>query len=146
MPFALLLFYRVLGILLWVLVLSMLWEKYCIVRGGTLLPARILDCRKSSRGDTPMTGEFERYTRRDGFFNPRVGAGGYCYHVEFYANGQRMERNTNDSFWFNHNGQEGKTLLVWYNPTQLVVERKSWETEILAVGMGVLATVLLLLR
>ena len=39
MPFALLLFYRVLGILLWVLVLLMLWEKYRIVRGGTLLPA-----------------------------------------------------------------------------------------------------------
>ena len=35
MPFALLLFYRVLGILLWVLVLLMLWEKYRIVRGGT---------------------------------------------------------------------------------------------------------------
>ena len=34
MPFALLLFYRVLGILLWVLVLLMLWEKYRIVRGG----------------------------------------------------------------------------------------------------------------
>ena len=53
MPFALLLFYRVLGILLWVLVLLMLWEKYRIVRGGTLLPAQILDCCKSSQNDTP---------------------------------------------------------------------------------------------
>ena len=53
MPFALLLFYRVLGILLWVLVLLMLWEKYRIVRGGTLLPAQILDCCKSSQSDTP---------------------------------------------------------------------------------------------
>lgn len=146
MPFLLLVFYRLLGILLWVLVLSMLWEKYRIVRGGTLLPARILNCCKSGRGDAPMTGEFERYTRRDGFFNPRVGAGGYCYRVEFSVNGQRIERNTNDSFWFHHDNQEGKTVLVWYNPAELVVERKSWETEILSVIMGVLATALLLIR
>ena len=104
MPFALLLFYRVLGVLLWVLVLSMLWEKYRIVRGGTLLPARILDCRKSGQS-TDQTSP----ARRDAFINPHVAAGGYCYRVEFYANGQRMERDTNDSFWFNHNGQEGKT-------------------------------------
>ena len=141
MPFALLLFYRVLGVLLWVLVLSMLWEKYRIVRGGTLLPARILDCRKSgqSTDQTPPA-------RRDAFINPHVAAGGYCYRVEFYANGQRMERDTNDSFWFNHNGQEGKTALVWYNPASPVVERKSWETEILAVVIGVIATALLLIR
>ena len=146
MPVGLLLFYRLLGILLWVAVLSMLWEKYRIVRGGTLLPAQILDCCKSGRGDAPMTGEMERYTRRDGFFNPRVGAGGYCYRVAFSVNGQRMERNTNDSFWFQHNGQQGKTVLIWYNPAQPLVERKSWETEILAVGMGILATVLLFLH
>ena len=146
MPVGLLVFYRLLGVLLWVLIFSMLWEKYRIVRGGTLLPAQILDCCRSGRGDDPMTGEMERHTRRDGFFNPRVGAGGYCYRVAFSANGQRMERNTNDSFWFRHNGQQGKTVLVWYNPDEQVVERKSWETELWAVGMGVLATALLLIR
>ena len=86
MPFALLLFYRVLGILLWVLVLLMLWEKYRIVRGGTLLPAQILDCCKSSQSDTPA-----QPSRRGALINPRVGAGGYCYRVVFTANGQRME-------------------------------------------------------
>ena len=125
MPVGLLVFYRLLGVLLWVLIFSMLWEKYRIVRGGTLLPAQILDCCRSGRGDDPMTGEMERHTRRDGFFNPRVGAGGYCYRVAFSANGQRMERNTNDSFWFRHNGQQGKTVLVWYNPAEQVVERKA---------------------
>ena len=143
MPFALLIFYRVLGILLWVLVLSMLWEKYRIVRGGTLLPARILDCRKSTRNDVP---ENAQPTRRDALINPHVAAGGYCYRVEFYANGQRMERSTNDSFWFDHPNQQGKTVLVWYNPTSPVVERKSWETEVLAAAMGVLATALLLIH
>ena len=68
MPFALLLFYRVLGILLWVLVLLMLWEKYRIVRGGTLLPAQILDCCKSSQSDTPA-----QPSRRGALINPRVG-------------------------------------------------------------------------
>ena len=72
MPFALLLFYRVLGILLWVLVLLMLWEKYRIVRGGTLLPAQILDCCKSSQSDTPA-----QPSRRDALINPRVGTGGF---------------------------------------------------------------------
>ena len=129
MPVGLLVFYRLLGVLLWVLIFSMLWEKYRIVRGGTLLPAQILDCCRSGRGDDPMTGEMERHTRRDGFFNPRVGAGGYCYRVAFSAN-----------------GQQGKTVLIWYNPAEQVVERKSWETELWAVGMGVLATALLLIR
>jgi len=57
-----------------------------------------------------------------------------------------MERRTNDSFWFHHDGQQGKTVLVWYNPASPVVERKSWETEVLAAAMGVLATALLLIR
>ena len=145
MPFGLLLFYRLLGILLWVLVLFMLWEKYRIVRGATLLPAQILDCCKSSRNDTAAL-ENAAPARRDAFINPRAGAGGYCYRVAFTANGQRMERNTNDSFWFHHDDQQGKTVLVWYNPASPVVERKSWETEVLAVVMGVLATALLLIR
>ena len=141
MPFALLLFYRVLGILLWVLVLLMLWEKYRIVRGGTLLPAQILDCCKSSQSDTPA-----QPSRRDALINPRVGAGGYCYRVVFTANGQRMERHTNDSFWFHHDGQQGKTVLVWYNPASLVVERKSWETEFFAAVLAVIGVALLLIR
>ena len=37
-------------------------------------------------------------------------------------------------------------MLVWYNPASPVVERKSWETEVLAAAMGVLATALLLIR
>lgn len=124
MPFALLLFYRVLGILLWVLVLLMLWEKYRIVRGGTLLPAQILVAASPARAIPPA-----QPSRRGALINPRVGAGGYCYRVVFTANGQRMERHTNDSFWFHHDGQQGKTVLVWYNPASLVVELKSWETR-----------------
>lgn len=146
MPFALMLFYRLLGILLWVLILVMLWEKYRIIRGGTLLPGRILDCRKATRHKDPTPGEPAKSTRRDAFINPRAGAGGYCYHVEIFVNGQRMERDTSDSFWSNHDNKQGSTVLVWYNPAYSVVERKSWETEILAAGMAVVATALLLVR
>ena len=107
----------------------------------SLLPAHILDCCKSSQSDTTA-----QPSRRGALINPRVGAGGYCYRVVFTANGQRMERHTNDSFWFHHDGQQGKTVLVWYNPASPVVERKSRETEVLAAAMGVLATALLLIH
>lgn len=128
MPIQLMIFYRVLGVLLLVLAGAALWEKYRTVRGASLLPGRILDCRKAART------------------NPRAGAGGYRYLVEVYANGQRLELETNDSFWFNHHTQKGKTVLVWYNPERPVLERKSFGTELLAAAMAVVGVVLLLIH
>ena len=59
MPLPLMIVYRVLGVLFLALAAAALWEKYRTVRGGTLLPARILGCRKADRT------------------SPRGGAGGY---------------------------------------------------------------------
>ena len=66
--------------------------------------------------------------------------------VELHADGRRLEMETNDSFWFRHDKDKGKIVQVWYNPSARCVERKSWETEVLAAAMGVLATALLLIR
>lgn len=128
MPMPLMIFYRVLGVVLLALAAAALWEKYRTVRGATLLPGRILDCRKASRT------------------NPRAGAGGYRYLVEVYVNGQRMELETNDSFWFDHDTQKGKTVQVWYNPERPVLERKSIGTELLSLGMAIIGVALLLIR
>ena len=128
MPIQLMIFYLVLGILFLVLAGATVWEKYRTVRGATLLPGRIVACRKASRT------------------NPRAGAGGYRYLVEVYVEGQRLELETNDSFWFSHEGQQGKSVQVWYNPQSPVLERKSWGTELLAAGIGLLGIGLLLLR
>lgn len=128
MPIQLMIFYRVLGVLLLVLAGAALWEKYRTVRGASLLPGRILECRKTART------------------NPRAGAGGYRYLVEIYANGQRLELETNDSFWFDHDTQKGKTVLVWYNPERPVLERKSLGTELLAVAMAAVGVALLLIH
>lgn len=128
MPIQLMIVYRVLGILFLVLAGATVWEKYRTVRGATLLPGRIVECRKASRT------------------NPRAGAGGYRYLVELYVEGQRLELETNDSFWFSHEGQQGKSVQVWYNPESPLLERKSWGTELLAAGIGLLGIGLLLLR
>ena len=128
MPIQLMIFYRVLGVLLLVLAGAALWEKYRTVRGASLLPGRILECRKAART------------------NQRAGAGGYRYLVEIYANGQRLELETNDSFWFDHDTQKGKTVLVWYNPERPVLERKSLGTELLAVAMAAVGVALLLIH
>lgn len=128
MPIQLMIFYRVLGILFLVLAGATVWEKYRTVRGATLLPGRIVECRKASRT------------------NPRAGAGGYRYLVEIHVEGQRLELETNDSFWFKHEGQRGKGVLVWYNPASPVLERKSLGTELLAGAIGLLGIGLLLLR
>ncbi len=56
------------------------------------------------------------------------GAGGYRYLVELYANGRRLELETNDAFWFRHDKDKGKVLQVWYNPNARCVAQ-SWETE-----------------
>lgn len=128
MPIQLLIFYRILGVILLILAAVTLWEKYRTVRGATLLPGRILECRKAART------------------NPRAGAGGYRYLVEIHANGQRLELETNDSFWFDHSTQKGRSVLVWYNPASPVLERKSIGTELLAAGIAVVGVALLLIR
>lgn len=128
MPTGLMIVYRLLGAGLLALAAVTLWEKYRTVRGGRLLPGRILGCRRG------------RST------SPRAGAGGYCYLVEIYADGQRLERETNDSFWFDHSPHTGKVVQVWYNPARPLLERKSPGTELLAGGMALVGVALLLLR
>ena len=128
MPIVLLMFYRLLGTALLVLAAAALWEKYRTVRGAQLLPGRILQCRKA------------------GSTSPRNGAGGYRYLVELYADGERLERETNDSFWFDRSDRTGKSVLVWYNPARPLVERKSPGTEVLAAGMALVGVALLLLH
>ena len=73
-------------------------------------------------------------------------AGGYRYLVELYANGRRLELETNDAFWFRHDKDKGKVLQVWYNPNARCVERKSWETEFFAAVLAVIGAALLLIR
>ena len=119
MPTTLLIVYRVLGTVLFALAAAAIVEKYRTVRGAALLPARVLECRRASSTS-----------------NSR-GAGGYRYLVELYANGQRLELETNDAFWFRHDKDKGKVLQVWYNPNARCVERKSWETEFFAAVLAV---------
>lgn len=128
MPTTLLIFYRVLGTVLFALAAAAIVEKYRTVRGASLLPARVLECRKAAST------------------SPNRGAGGYRYLVELHANGQRLELETNDAFWFNHDKNVGRVVQVWYNPNARCVERKSWETEIFAAVLAVLGAVLLLIR
>ena len=110
MPIQLMIFYRVLGILLLVLSVAAVWEKYRTVHGATLLPGRILDCRKGGRT------------------SPRKGAGGYRYLVEIHAGGERLEMETNDSLWYSHDRMQGKSVMVWYKPGRPLLERKSFGT------------------
>ena len=126
MPTTLLIVYRVLGTVLFALAAAAIVEKYRTVRGAVLLPARVLECRRASSTS-----------------NSR-GAGGYRYLVELYANGRRLELETNDAFWFRHDKDKGKVLQVWYNPNARCVERKSWETEFFAAVLAVIGAALLL--
>ena len=128
MSFTLLVIYRVLGVVLFALAAASIVEKYRTVRGASLLPARVLACRKA-KGTSP-----------------NAMAGGYRYLVELYANGQRLELETNDSFFTKREKDVGKALQVWYNPHARCVERKSWETEIFAAVLAVVGAVLLLIR
>ena len=48
MPTTLLIVYRVLGTVLFALAAAAIVEKYRTVRGGVLLPARVLECRRAS--------------------------------------------------------------------------------------------------
>lgn len=128
MPLPLMIFYRALGAILLVLAAVMLWEKYRTVHGGTLLPARILECR-----------------RADGT-NPHAAAGGYRYVVELYINGERCKVETNDSFFTAHDKQVGQTITVWYKEGRPTVERQSYGTEVLAAAIIILGVVLLLLQ
>ena len=128
MPTTLLIVYRVLGTVLFALAAAAIVEKYRTVRGAALLPARVLECRRASSTS-----------------NSR-GAGGYRYLVELYANGRRLELETNDAFWFRHDKDKGKVLQVWYNPNARCVERKSWETEFFAAVLAVIGAALLLCR
>ena len=127
MPTTLLIVYRVLGTVLFALAAAAIVEKYRTVRGAALLPARVLECRRASST------------------NNSRGAGGYRYLVELYANGRRLELETNDAFWFRHDKDKGKVLQVWYNPNARCVERKSWETEFFAAVLAVIGAALLLL-
>ena len=128
MPTTLLIVYRVLGTVLFVLAAAAIVEKYRTVRGAVLLPARVLECRKA------------------GSTSPGAAAGGYRYLVELHANGRRLEMETNDSFWFRHDKDKGKIVQVWYNPSARCVERKSWETEIFSALLAGIGAALLLIR
>ena len=128
MPTTLLIVYRVLGTVLFALAAAAIVEKYRIVRGAVLLPARVLECRKA------------------GSTSPGAAAGGYRYLVELHANGRRLEMETNDSFWFRHDKDKGKIVQVWYNPSARCVERKSWETEIFSALLAGIGAALLLIR
>ena len=128
MPTILLIVYRVLGTVLFVLAAAAIVEKYRTVRGAVLLPARVLVCRKA------------------GSTSPGAAAGGYRYLVELHADGRRLEMETNDSFWFRHDKDKGKIVQVWYNPSARCVERKSWETEIFSALLAGIGAALLLIR
>ena len=128
MPTTLLIVYRVLGTVLFALAAAAIVEKYRTVRGAVLLPARVLECRKA------------------GATSPGAAAGGYRYLVELHADGRRLEMETNDSFWFRHDKNEGKIVQVWYNPSARCVERKSWETEIFSALLAGIGAALLLIR
>lgn len=128
MPTTLMIVYRVLGTLLFALAAVAIVEKYRTVRGAVLLPARVLECRRAAST------------------NSSRGAGGYRYLVELHANGQRLEMETNDAFWFKHDKDTGKVVQVWYNPNARCVERKSWETEILSAVLAIVGAALLLIR
>lgn len=128
MPTTLLIVYRVLGTVLFALAAAAIVEKYRIVRGAVLLPARVLECRKA------------------GSTSPSAAAGGYRYLVELHAAGRRLEVETNDSFWFRHDKDKGKIIQVWYNPSARCVERKSWETEIFSALLAGIGAALLLIR
>lgn len=128
MPTTLLIVYRVLGTVLFALAAAAIVEKYRTVRGAVLLPARVLECRKAAST------------------SPNRSAGGYRYLVELHANGQRLELETNDSFWFRHDKDKGKIVQVWYNPSARCVERKSWETEIFSALLAGIGAALLLIR
>ena len=119
MPLPLMIVYRVLGVLFLALAAAALWEKYRTVRGGTLLPARIL---------------------------ARGGSGGYRYVVEVYVDGERLECETNDSFWFCHDAQKGKSIRVWYRPGRPLLERHNPGTELMAAFMALAGIGLLLIR
>ena len=128
MPTTLMIVYRVLGTLLFALAAAAIVEKYRTVRGAVLLPARVLECRRAAST------------------NSSRGAGGYRYLVELHANGQRLEMETNDAFWFKHDKDTGKVVQVWYNPNARCVERKSCETEIFSAVLAIVGAALLLIR
>ena len=103
-------------------------DRYRTVRGAALLPARVLECRRASSTS-----------------NSR-GAGGYRYLVELYANGRRLELETNDAFWFRHDKDKGKVLQVWYNPNArcaVSYTHLSAGVRVVAVPDGAAAGVLL---
>ena len=128
MPTTLLIIYRVLGAVFFALAAAAIVEKYRTVRGAALLPGRVLECRRAKST------------------NKSAGAGGYRYLVEVYANGQRLELETNDSFWFKHDKAVGKVVQVWYNPNAPHLERKSWETELFSLALALVGAALLLIR
>ena len=71
-----------------------------------LLPARVLECRRASSTSSSR------------------GAGGYRYLVELYANGQRLELETNDAFWFRHDKDKGEGAAGLVQPQRPLCGRK----------------------
>ena len=107
MPTTLLIVYRVLGTVLFALAAAAIVEKYRTVRGAVLLPARVLECRRASSTSSSR------------------GAGGYRYLVELYANGRRLELETNDAFWFRHDKDKGRCCRSGTTPTPAVWSAKA---------------------
>ena len=78
--------------------------------------------------------------------SPRGGAGGYRYVVEVYVDGERLECETNDAFWFCHDAQKGKSIRVWYRPGRPLLECHNPGTELMAAFMALAGIGLLLIR
>ena len=66
--------------------------------------------------------------------------------MEIHAGGERLEMETNDSLWYSHDRMQGKSVMVWYKPGRPLLERKSFGTELLAVGMAALGLFFLFLQ
>lgn len=120
------LIYKALGSAFVVLSIACLVEKYRTVRGGTLLPARVVDCEKCSAAS-------------------KKNSGGWRYAVELSVQGGRHKCYTNDCFWVEHKNKKDQTILVWYNPARPgIVERKSPEAEVLSGIFGALGIAMIL--
>ena len=129
MPTTLLIIYRILGAALFALAAAAIVEKYRTVRGAALLSARVLECRKAAST------------------SPNRSAGGYRYLVELHANGQRLELETNDSFWFKHDKDTwARQSRSGTTPTPAVSSAKAGRRRSSAAVLAVIGAALLLIR
>ena len=109
-----------LGVAAFALAAAAIVEKYRTVRGAVLLPARVLECRRASSTSNNRS------------------AGGYRYLVvELHANGQRLELETNDAFWFKHDkDQWARQSRSGTTPTPAVSSAKAGRRRSSAAGAG----------